>query len=142
MRLTNYLICYFVDHFTGICLQAGILSAFDEVLSEFLSAKPEERSDILAKGEETVANLEGKAAEYVCKLLFIFILVGKFVITIISRYGFFNAVDRILQCLLPFLYYRYGKVYFKALKSMIEKGEGYAKKEAERLTRILSGVSF
>ncbi|KAG0590603.1 hypothetical protein M758_1G102300 [Ceratodon purpureus] len=75
---------------------AGILSAFDEVLTEFLSAKPEDRSGILAKGEETVATLEGKAAGY-------------------------------------------GKVYLKALKSMIEKGEGYAKKEAERLARILSG---
>jgi hypothetical protein len=43
--------------------------------------------------------------------------------------------------LLTVVYFRYGKVYLKALKSMIEKGEGYAKKEAERLTRILSGVS-
>jgi hypothetical protein len=52
-------------------LQAGVLSAFDEVLTEFLSAKPEERSDILATGEETVANLEGKAAGYVCKLMYL-----------------------------------------------------------------------
>jgi hypothetical protein len=38
-------------------------------------------------------------------------------------------------------YDRYGKVYLKVLKSMIEKGEGYAKKEADRLSRLLSGVS-
>lgn len=44
------------------CLQAGVLSAFDEVLDEFLAAKPEERNDILVKGEKTAASLEGKAA--------------------------------------------------------------------------------
>jgi len=33
-------------------------------------------------------------------------------------------------------------VYLKALKSIVSKGEGYAKKEADRLARILSGVSF
>lgn len=75
---------------------AGVLSAFDEVLDEFLAAKPEERNDILAKGEKTAASLEGKAAGY-------------------------------------------GQVYLKALKSIIAKGEGYAKKEADRLARILSG---
>ncbi len=38
-------------------------------------------------------------------------------------------------------YDRYGKVYLKVLKIMIEKGEGYAKTEADRLSRLLSGVS-
>jgi protein disulfide-isomerase A6 len=75
---------------------AGILLAFDEILTEFLAAKPEERGDILVKGEETAASLEGKAAGY-------------------------------------------GQVYLKAFKSIISKGEGYAKKEADRLARILSG---
>lgn len=32
-------------------------------------------------------------------------------------------------------------MYLKVLKRMIEKGEGYAKKEADRLSRLLSGVS-
>ncbi len=36
---------------------------------------------------------------------------------------------------------RYGKVYLKVLKSIIEKGDGYVKKEADRLSRLLSGVS-
>jgi hypothetical protein len=38
-------------------------------------------------------------------------------------------------------YDRYGKVYLKVLKSMIVKGEGYAKKEADQLSRLLFGVS-
>ncbi|CAN0888929.1 Probable protein disulfide-isomerase A6 [Linum grandiflorum] len=32
---------------------------------------------------------------------------------------------------------RYGKIYLKAAKSSMEKGDGYAKKETERLQRIL-----
>lgn len=80
----------------GLSNNAGILSAFDDILTEFFSAKPEERSGILSKGEETAVSLEGKSSGY-------------------------------------------AKVYLKALKSIIDKGEGYAKKEADRLTRILSG---
>jgi len=66
-------------------LQAGILSAFDEVVTEFLAAKPEERGDIVVKGEETAASLEGKSAGYVYKPLFIFIQVCKPDIIITSR---------------------------------------------------------
>ncbi len=32
-------------------------------------------------------------------------------------------------------------MYLKVLKSMIVKGEGYAKKEADQLSRLLFGVS-
>jgi protein disulfide-isomerase A6 len=74
---------------------AGIVAAFDDVITEFLSAAHEERSSIYLKGEAEAAKLKGKAAGY-------------------------------------------GQVYLKALKSMIDKGEGYAKKESERLTRLLS----
>jgi hypothetical protein len=38
----------------------------DEVVTEFLSAKPEERSNILKKAEEEASKLEGAAAGYVC----------------------------------------------------------------------------
>ena len=43
-------------------LQAGIVAAFDDVITEFLSAAPEERSSIYSKGEAEAAKLEGKAA--------------------------------------------------------------------------------
>jgi protein disulfide-isomerase A6 len=77
-------------------LQAGKVSSLDEIVPEFLSAKPEERSSILKKAEEEASKLEGAAAGY-------------------------------------------GKVYLKVLKSIIEKGDGYVKKEADRLSRLLSG---
>jgi hypothetical protein len=38
----------------------------DEIVPEFLSAKPEERSSILKKAEEEASKLEGAAAGYVC----------------------------------------------------------------------------
>ncbi|CAK9221439.1 unnamed protein product [Sphagnum jensenii] len=67
---------------------AGKVSSLDEILPDFLSAKPEQQSDILKKVEEEASKLEGADAGY-------------------------------------------GEVYLKVLKSMIEKGEGYAKKEAD-----------
>ncbi|KAH8967113.1 hypothetical protein BDL97_03G062000 [Sphagnum fallax] len=70
---------------------AGKVSSLDEILPDFLSAKPEQQSDILKKVEEEASKLEGVDAGY-------------------------------------------GEVYLKVLKSMIEKGEGYAKKEADRLS--------
>lgn len=45
-------------------LQAGIVAAFDDVITEFLSAAPEERSSIYLKGEAEAARLQGKAAGY------------------------------------------------------------------------------
>ncbi|CAK9220024.1 unnamed protein product [Sphagnum troendelagicum] len=70
---------------------AGKVSSLDEILPDFLSAKPEQQSDILKKVEEEAFKLEGADAGY-------------------------------------------GEVHLKVLKSMIEKGEGYAKKEADRLS--------
>ncbi|CAM6056320.1 unnamed protein product [Sphagnum tenellum] len=70
---------------------AGKVSSLDEILPDFLSAKPEQQSDILKKVEEEASKLEGADAGY-------------------------------------------GEVHLKVLKSMIEKGEGYAKKEADRLS--------
>lgn len=73
------------------------MSSLDEIVPDFLSAKPEQQSDILKKVEEEASKLEGADAGY-------------------------------------------GKVYLKVLKIMIEKGEGYAKTEADRLSRLLSGT--
>ncbi|CAM6034959.1 unnamed protein product [Sphagnum compactum] len=80
----------------GLNDNAGKVSSLDEIVTEFLSAKPEERSNILKKAEEEASKLEGAAAGY-------------------------------------------GKVYLKVLKSIIEKGDGYVKKEADRVSRLLSG---
>ena len=40
------------------------------------------------------------------------------------------------------IFFRYGKIYLKAAKSSIEKGAGYAKKETERLQRMLEKVGI
>lgn len=42
--------------------------------------------------------------------------------------------------MMVFLYNRYGKLYSSLAKKYIEKGSGYATKEAERLGRVLSKV--
>lgn len=45
------------------------------------------------------------------------------------------------NCQLTFaVIYRYGKIYLKAAKSSLEKGSEYAKKEIQRLERMLEKV--
>jgi len=143
-------------------LQAGKVSSLDEIVTEFLSAKPEERSNILKKAEEEASKLEGAAAGYVwCSkhascvqdLLFTNIHKQKYnlqlPIDLPSIYGTVNLRWASKCSVFPFasppdriwLNDRYGKVYLKVLKSIIEKGDGYVKKEADRLSRLLSGVS-
>jgi hypothetical protein len=141
-------------------LQAGKVSSLDEIVTEFLSAKPEERSNILKKAEEEASKLEGAAAGYVwCSkhascvqdLLFTNIHKQKYnlqlPIDLPSIYGTVNLRWASKCSAFPFasppdriwLNDRYGKVYLKVLKSIIEKGDGYVKKEADRLSRLLSG---
>jgi hypothetical protein len=47
-------------------LQAGKVSSLEEILPDFLSAKPEKQSDILKKVEEEASKLEGADAGYLC----------------------------------------------------------------------------
>jgi hypothetical protein len=42
------------------------VSSLDEILPDFLSAKPEQQSDILKKVEEEASKLEGADAGYLC----------------------------------------------------------------------------
>lgn len=44
------------------------------------------------------------------------------------------------SCYILVVKFRYGKTYLKAAKSCIEKGADYAKKEIERLQRMLEKV--
>ncbi|KAH9568097.1 hypothetical protein CY35_03G059800 [Sphagnum magellanicum] len=53
--------------------------------------------------------------------------------------GKVSSLDEIVPDFLSAKPEQYGKVYLKVLKSMIVKGEGYAKKEADQLSRLLFG---
>ena len=139
-----------------MCSQAGKVDSLISLVEEFLSAKAEDRKQVLQKLEEESGSLKGVAARFVfscnifwfsnvshellvnnkCFNLHCFLLLTKIWHTNLNSVFMASWIS-----LLFLLYASYGKLYVKAANKVLEKGEEYAKKEVERLERLLSGVS-